>query len=272
MCERLGSEHTIFRGSRIVVCRRLSFLLRWDLKGPLENIVVSGVYAVAPTRCSLFSPLSPSLHLAPRALALQAHSLRPTLSAEGVNVQIPSRSAKRKATLMGCFLFGCGGGIWTSRPPGYEPDELPSCSTPRYWFFRPSTVGAGDRGRTGTILSYHGILSPGRLPVPPHRHSACGKLQVALATCLSILPRFFDFVNPFLKIYPFFFALYTWFALGFSKIYILYIIHPFAQVTLPEYVLCTAYIIFTSPCDYSLFLIFRFCNMGREVFWIKCTN
>ena len=26
---------------------------------------------------------------------------------------------------------GCGGGIWTTRPPGYEPDELPNCSTPR---------------------------------------------------------------------------------------------------------------------------------------------
>lgn len=30
------------------------------------------------------------------------------------------------------------------RPPGYEPDELPSCSIPRY--------GAGDRDRTGTGL------------------------------------------------------------------------------------------------------------------------
>ena len=29
--------------------------------------------------------------------------------------------------------------------------------------------GAGDRSRTGTILSYHGILSPGRLPIPPLR-------------------------------------------------------------------------------------------------------
>ena len=28
--------------------------------------------------------------------------------------------------------FGCGGRIWTIRPSGYEPDELPSCSTPRY--------------------------------------------------------------------------------------------------------------------------------------------
>ena len=47
------------------------------------------------------------------------------------------------------------------RPSGYEPDELPGCSTPRY--------GAGSRGRTGTKLTFHGILSPGRLPIPPFR-------------------------------------------------------------------------------------------------------
>ena len=29
--------------------------------------------------------------------------------------------------------------------------------------------GADDRGRTGTGIASHGILSPGRLPVPPHR-------------------------------------------------------------------------------------------------------
>ena len=28
--------------------------------------------------------------------------------------------------------IGCGGRIWTIRPSGYEPDELPDCSTPRY--------------------------------------------------------------------------------------------------------------------------------------------
>ena len=27
-------------------------------------------------------------------------------------------------------LYGSGGGTWTSRPSGYEPDELPNCSTP----------------------------------------------------------------------------------------------------------------------------------------------
>ena len=50
------------------------------------------------------------------------------------------------------------------RPPGYEPDELPSCSIPRY--------GAGDRDRTGTGFESHRILSPGRLPIPPLRRSS----------------------------------------------------------------------------------------------------
>ena len=29
------------------------------------------------------------------------------------------------------FVTGCGEGIWTSWPLGYEPNELPNCSTPR---------------------------------------------------------------------------------------------------------------------------------------------
>ena len=29
---------------------------------------------------------------------------------------------------------------------------------------------AGDRDRTGTGIATHGILSPGRLPVPPRQH------------------------------------------------------------------------------------------------------
>ena len=33
-----------------------------------------------------------------------------------------------------------------------------------------ASLNAGDRGRTGTGITTHGILSPGRLPVPPRRH------------------------------------------------------------------------------------------------------
>ena len=72
------------------------------------------------------------------------------------------------------------------RPSGYEPDELPGCSTPRY--------GAGSRGRTGTILTYHGILSPGRLPIPPFRHFT----TVFRNRPYSITPKC-SFVNPFLR-------------------------------------------------------------------------
>ena len=32
-----------------------------------------------------------------------------------------------------------------------------------------SFYGAEDRGRTGTGIATHGILSPGRLPIPPLR-------------------------------------------------------------------------------------------------------
>ena len=36
--------------------------------------------------------------------------------------------------------------------------------------------GAEDRGRTGTGITTHGILSPGRLPIPPLRQALLTKL------------------------------------------------------------------------------------------------
>ena len=68
-------------------------------------------------------------------------------------------------------------GIFLVAGRGFEPPDLRVMSPTSYqaalprdiWFL---PVGAGDRGRTGTILSYHGILSPGRLPIPPHRRIA----------------------------------------------------------------------------------------------------
>ena len=58
------------------------------------------------------------------------------------------------------------------RPPGYEPDELPTALPRVIELFPDHSVrsdGAGDRGRTGTGITTHGILSPGRLPIPPRR-------------------------------------------------------------------------------------------------------
>ena len=59
------------------------------------------------------------------------------------------------------------------RPPGYEPDELPA-APPRVIILNIncstlSIIGAGDRGRTGTIGKDRRILSPVRLPIPPLR-------------------------------------------------------------------------------------------------------
>ena len=46
------------------------------------------------------------------------------------------------------------------RPPGYEPDELPTALS-RDMVPETGIEPARDRS--------HGILSPGRLPIPPHR-------------------------------------------------------------------------------------------------------
>ena len=86
------------------------------------------------------------------------------------------------------------------RPLGYEPNELPDCSTPRYLWRRkrdsnpcadfstsrfsrpvPSTrlgycsikIGAPGRSRTGTSFYTRRILSPVRLPIPPLRRTWC---------------------------------------------------------------------------------------------------
>ena len=43
--------------------------------------------------------------------------------------------------------------------------------------FLPFSINAADRNRTGTGITTHGILSPGRLPVPPLRHVILFKKQ-----------------------------------------------------------------------------------------------
>ena len=63
---------------------------------------------------------------------------------------------------------------------GFEPHDLRVMSPTSYQAALPRDIklyinlaeenGAGSRDRTGTRKKSHGILSPGRLPIPPFRH------------------------------------------------------------------------------------------------------
>ena len=71
-------------------------------------------------------------------------------------------------------LFWLRGKDLNQRPPGYEPDELPTALPRDIELFATCNwagkFGAGNRARTDTRFKSHGILSPGRLPIPPLRH------------------------------------------------------------------------------------------------------
>ena len=54
-----------------------------------------------------------------------------------------------------------------SRPPGYEPDELP---TALLRYIKQSHRGVGDRTRTGTVFLPEDFKSSVST-IPPHRHS-----------------------------------------------------------------------------------------------------
>ena len=60
-----------------------------------------------------------------------------------------ARKVRKNAVKTDCIYFDrefwVQGVDLNHRPPGYEPDELPDCSTLRYLNY-----GAGNRGRTGT--------------------------------------------------------------------------------------------------------------------------
>ncbi len=98
----------------------------------------------------------------------------------------------KKGRLMATFFLVAGEGL--------EPLDLRVMSPTSYHLLHPaiylhekympthsvlfidseiSRHGAGNRDRTGTILTYHEILSLGRLPVPPFRRPSC---------CLYIIP------------------------------------------------------------------------------------
>ena len=84
------------------------------------------------------------------------------------------------------------------RPPGYEPDELPT-ALPRDMVPETGVEPARDFS--------HGILSPGRLPIPPLRH---GWLSGLFPDGFLILARLLYLVKKFFTHKPknFFFSVY----------------------------------------------------------------
>ena len=64
---------------------------------------------------------------------------------------------------------------------GFEPHDLRVMS-PTSYQTAPSRdmIGAGSRGRTGTRNKSHGILSPGRLPIPPFRQTTTLVFLIAI--------------------------------------------------------------------------------------------
>ena len=63
---------------------------------------------------------------------------------------------------------GCGGGTRTTRPPGYEPGKLPTAPL-RDIILR--TVMVLVTGLEPVRILLRRILSPLRLPIPPHELS-----------------------------------------------------------------------------------------------------
>ena len=91
--------------------------------------------------------------------------------AEGREAQFPqtSRQPKKRKNSVHQMVFR----VSLVAGVGFEPHDLRVMS-PTSYRTAPSRdiIGAGSRGRTGTRKKSHGILSPGRLPIPPFRHIA----------------------------------------------------------------------------------------------------
>ena len=105
------------------------------------------------------------------------------------------------------FLFGCGGGIWTSRPPGYEPDELPSCSTPRYEILGTLWCRWPGSNRYDTFVSRDFKSRASACSATPANPRAFCFLAVSIChyiishlLCQPFLAKYYLFINTLLQL------------------------------------------------------------------------
>ena len=86
---------------------------------------------------------------------------------EAISLARRANFVEKSTCFRKCFFLVAG--------MGFEPHDLRVMSPTSYRTALPRDIeflknGAGNRARTGTGFKSHGILSPGRLPIPPLRH------------------------------------------------------------------------------------------------------
>ena len=95
---------------------------------------------------------------------------------------------------------------------GFEPHDLRVMSPTSYQAAPPRDIWCRKPGSNRYEIKSHGILSPGRLPIPPFRHTNP-------ASCLLIISFRMPFVKPFSKKSRFGFPLPTSILLTFLSFY-----------------------------------------------------